>query len=89
MHYSAHDFHKYSMGWMTYCPLNKPVGHSYRVFMRDDMYILTDRHYEENLIIREVCKQIEEQYGATVELKWICRNGKFTLIRIIPTGSRN
>jgi len=82
-HIWPYRFKKYTMGWLTWVPLNKPVGHSYRALLRDDVYIFTDRKYEheEGQLLR-VCEQIEERYGVPTEIQWKWRNGRMAIVQI-------
>ena len=74
---------KHTLGWMTWCPLNKPVGHSYRALLRDDMYIFTDIQYTHaHTALQRVCEQIEKHYGVPTEIKWKCRNGGYALVQL-------
>lgn len=74
---------KYTLGWMTWSPLNKPVGHSYRALLDDKMYIFTDISYtREHTALQRVREQIEKHYGVTTEIAWTCRNGRYALVRL-------
>ena len=82
-HVWPYDFHKYTLGWTTYLPLNKPVGHSYRALLRDDMYIFTDRRYDrEHTALQRVCEQIDKHYGVPVEIIWKVRNGRYAVVQL-------
>ena len=74
---------KYTLGWTTWLPLNKTMGHSYRALLRDEMYVFTDRHYEdENSKLSIVRAQIEKHYGVCSEVKWKYRNGRFAVVKV-------
>lgn len=86
-HIWPYDFNKYTMGWLTWIPLNKPVGHSYRALLREDVYVFTDRNYEqEKGKLVDVCRQIEQHYGVPTEIQWKCRNGRHAIVRIKVKG---
>ena len=76
-------YHKYTLGWMTCCPLNKPLGHSYRTLLRDDMYIFTEINYtHEHSAVNRIREQIEKHYGVPTKIRPICHNGKHELLQI-------
>ena len=79
---------KYTLGWMTWNPLNKPVGHSYRTLLRDDMYVFTDveGYQREKTAVPRICEKIEAHYGVAVKVVPVCHNGKYALIRIRIRG---
>lgn len=80
-------YRKYTLGWLTWCPLNKPLGHSYRTLLRDDVYIFTDVDYkDEHSAVQRICEQIEKHYGVQTKLRPICHNGKYALVRIGISG---
>ena len=77
-------YRKYTLGWMTWCPLNKPVGHSYRTLLREDMYILTNTGYmRERTAIPRICEQIEKHYGVKTRIRPICHNSAYALIQLV------
>ena len=75
---------KYTLGWMTRIPLNKPIGHSYRALLRDDMYVFTDLYgyKQERTAVPRICEQIEKHYGVAAEIRPFCHNGRYAIIRI-------
>ena len=74
---------KYTLGWMTCCPLNKPLGHSYRTLLRDDVYVFTDINYvNPHTALQRVSEQIEKHYGFPTTLEWRWRNGKYTVVKL-------
>ena len=76
-------YHKYTLGWLTWCPLNKPLGHSYRTLLRDDVYVFTEINYvNEHSAVKRICEQIEKHYGVQTKLRPICHNGKYELLQI-------
>ena len=78
-----YDFGKYTLGWMTWLPLNTPVGQSYRALLRDDVYVFTDREYEEQTgRLQMVREQIEKHYGVPTEVKWKVRNGRYAIVQL-------
>lgn len=82
-HIWPYAFKKYTLGWLTWVPLNKSVGHSYRALLRDDVYVFTDRNYEaENCRLQMVREQIEKHYGVPTQVKWKCRNGRHAIVQI-------
>ena len=82
-HVWPYEFHKYTLGWLTWCPLNKEQGHSYRALLRDEMYIFTDVNYvHEHTALQRVSEQIEKHYGVPTEIVWKCRNGKYALVKL-------
>ena len=84
-HVWPYESRKYALGWMTWIPLNKPLGHSYRTLLRDEMYVFTDVNYtREHTALQRVCEQIEKHYGVPSEIRWKCRNGKYALVKLKP-----
>lgn len=83
-HIWPYECGKYTLGWMTWCPLNQPVGHSYRALLRDDMYIFTDVHgYKQpRTAVPRICEQIEKHYGVPTKVVPVCHNGKYALVRM-------
>lgn len=82
-HIWPYQCRRYTLGWLTWCPLNKPIGHSYRALLRDDMYVLTDVNYvHERTALQRVSEQIEKHYGVPSEIVWKCRNGKYALVQL-------
>lgn len=82
-HIWPYQCRRYTLGWLTWCPLNKQVGHSYRALVRDDMYVLTDVNYvHAHTALQRVCEQIEKHYGVPTEIVWKCRNGKYALVQL-------
>ena len=77
------DCRKYTLGWITWLPLNKTMGHSYRALLRDEMFIFTERQYErEDSRIKIVQSQIENHYGVPTEVKWRYRNGRYAIVQL-------
>ena len=82
-HVWPYDIRRYSLGWMTRSPLHREVGHSYRAFLRDDMYIFTDVNYvREHTALQRVCEQIDKHYGVQTQIVWKARNGKYALVKL-------
>ena len=82
-HVWPYDFHKYNLGWSTYLPLNKPLGHSYRTFLRDDVYIFTDVNYTRaHTALQRVSEQIEKHYGVPTTIEWKVRNGRYAIVQL-------
>ena len=82
-HVWPYEFRKYTLGWLTWCPLNKSVGHSYRALLREDMYIFTHINYtHEHTALQRVSEQIEKHYGVPSEIVWKCRNGGYALVQL-------
>lgn len=82
-HVWPYDYRKYTLGWLTWCPLNKPLGHSYRTLLRDEMYVFTDINYtHDHTALQRVSEQIEKHYGVPTELVWKVRNGKYAVVKI-------
>ena len=80
---------RYCLGWTTYIPLNKPLGHSYRALLNDKMYILTHINYtHEGTALQRVCEQIQAHYGVPTEIKWVCRNGGYAVVQVKVKGER-
>jgi len=74
---------KYTLGWMTYCPLNKALGHSYRTLLNEHMYIFTDVNYvQPKTALQRVSEQIEKHYGVPTTIEWKYRNGKYALVKL-------
>ena len=74
---------KYTLGWMTYSPLNKALGHSYRTLLNENMYIFTDVNYvQPKTALQRVSEQIEKHYGVPTTIEWKYRNGKYALIKL-------
>lgn len=83
-HIWPYPFGKYTLGWMTWSPLNKPVGHSYRALLRDDMYIFTqvESYQRDKTALRRICEQIEAHYGVPAESQPKCYNGRYALVKL-------
>jgi hypothetical protein len=83
-HIWPYECEKYTLGWMTWSPLNQPVGHSYRALLRDDMYIFTDvqGYKQERTAVPRICEQIELHYGVPTKVVPICHNGRYALVRL-------
>lgn len=77
-------YRKYTLGWMTCNPLNKPLGHSYRTLLRDDVYVFTDveGYKREKTAVPRICEQIEKHYGVPTKIVPICHNGRYALIKL-------
>ena len=85
-----YESRKYTLGWMTWIPLNKPVGHSYRALLNDNMYILTDINYTlDHTALQRVREQIEKHYGVPAEIRWKCRNGRYALVQLQIINSKS
>ena len=86
-HIWPYQSRKYTLGWLTWCPLNKPIGHSYRALLLENMYVFTDVNYvHEHTALQRVCEQIEKHYGVPTEIVWKCRNGKYALVQLKVRG---
>ena len=82
-HIWPYECRKYTLGWMTWLPHNKTMGHSYKALLRDEMYVFTDRNYEdENSKLSVIRSQIEHHYGVRTEVKWKIRNGRFAIVKV-------
>lgn len=82
-HVWPYESRKYTLGWLTWCPFNKPVGHSYRALLREDMYIFTDLNYtREHTALQRVCEQIDKHYGVPTEIVWKVRNGRYAIVQL-------
>ena len=82
-HIWPYEFRKYTLGWMTYNPLNADYGHSYRVLSGEKVYVFTSGDYEkENSPLHRVCGQIEKHYGYTTEIEEIARNDRHALVQL-------
>ena len=82
-HIWPYNFRKYTLGWTTWLPLNKPMGHSYRTLLRDEMYIFTDRNYEEERSTLSIVRErIEHHYGVRTEVQWKYRNGRSAIVKV-------
>lgn len=78
-----YDFHKYTLGWMTWIPFNTPIASSYRGLLRDDIYIFTTIEYDrERTSIPRIREQIDKHYGVPTRIRPICHNGKYALIQL-------
>ena len=79
----ALPYKKYTLGWLTWCPLHRHVGDSYRVLLRDDMYVFTSVEYHQpRTAIPRICEQIEKHYGVKTKIRPICHNSNYALIQI-------
>ena len=86
-HLWPYQFKKYTLGWVTWIPFNKPVGHSYRALVQDSMYVFTDRNYEnEKSTLQYVRRDLEERYGLPTEVVWIVRNGCYAIVQLKVKG---
>lgn len=82
-HVWPYESRKYTLGWLTWCPFNKPVGHSYRALLREDMYVFTDLNYtREHTALQRVCEQIDKHYGVPTEIVWKVRNGRYAIVQL-------
>ena len=82
-HIWPYECRKYTLGWMTWLPHNKTMGHSYKALLRDEMYVFTDRNYEDdNSKLSVIRSQIEHHYGVRTEVKWKIRNGRFAIVKV-------
>ncbi|MBO7458928.1 MAG: hypothetical protein J6T80_06720 [Paludibacteraceae bacterium] len=82
-HVWPYSFRKYTLGWLTWSPFNKELGHSYRTMLNDKMYVFTDVNYvHEHTALQRVCEQIEKHYGVPSTIEWKCRNGKYALVKV-------
>ena len=82
-HVWPYESRKYTLGWMTWSPLNKPIGHSYRALLQDNMYIFTDIHYDHaHTALQRVVEQIDKHYGVPAEIQWKCRNGRYAVVKL-------
>lgn len=76
-------YKKYTLGWMTWNPLNRTVGNSYRALLRDDMYVFTSvNHQQPCTAIPRICEQIEKHYGLRTKIRPICHSKNYALIQI-------
>jgi len=74
---------KYTLGWMTWLPLNKPIGHSYRILLDDGMYVFTNVDYtEDGSRLELVRRQIEKHYGIRTYVQSVCHNGAHALVQL-------
>jgi hypothetical protein len=83
-HIWPYGFHKYTLGWQTWSPLNKPLGHSYRALLSEDMYIFTDYegYQKPRTALPRVCEQIEKHYGVPTEIVWKCHNYRYAVVKL-------
>ena len=82
-HVWPYNYRKYILGWMTFSPLNKEIGHSYRALLRDEVYVFTDVNYvQERTALQRVCEQIDKHYAIPTEIHWRSRNGKYALVKV-------
>ena len=83
-HIWPYECEKYTLGWMTWSPLNQPIGHSYRALLRDDMYVFTDveGYKKEHTAVPRICEQIALHYGVPTKIVPVCHNGRYALIRL-------
>ena len=89
-HIWPYEFGKYTLGWMTWLPLNTPVGQSYRALLREDVYIFTDREYDsESGRLRMVREQIEKHYGVSTDVIWKVRNGRYAIVQLQITNQKS
>ena len=78
-----YDFRKYTLGWLTWVPLNKPIGHSYRIFLRDDVVLFTTFDYKKpKSAMQRICERIEHHYGVKTEVEKICGNKQYAVVKI-------
>lgn len=77
------SYKKYTLGWLTWCPFNRPVGDSYRALLREDMYVFTSAKYNQpRTAVPRICEQIEKHYGVKTKIRPICHNSTYALIQI-------
>ncbi len=83
-HVWPYEFRKYTLGWLTWVPLNTPIGQSYRVFLRDDVLIFTHESYKnDGSLINLMRERIEHHYGVQTAVKEWCNNGKYAVVQIV------
>ena len=89
-HVWPYSFTKYTLGWLTWCPLNKPVGHSYRVLTNDNVFLFTDYRYEEeDAGVQLVREQLDKHYSITADV--VCRDAyqNFVIAQYVVQPEKN
>lgn len=82
-HIWPYECRKYTLGWATWIPFNKALGHSYRAFLNEKVYLFTLNSYEEeDSRVQNVRRQLQHNYGITTDLTWKVHNGRFALIQM-------
>ena len=81
-HLWPYSFRKYTLGYLTWSPLNTAVGQSYRVFLRDDMLIFTISRLENNSYLEMIREQIEKHYGITTEVEVLAVKNDYAILRL-------
>ncbi|MBR6829670.1 MAG: hypothetical protein IKM83_03535 [Paludibacteraceae bacterium] len=82
-HVWPYSFTKYTLGWLTWCPLNEPVGHSYRVFLQDNVYLFTNHDFDnEGTSLQLVREQLEKHYDAPTEIECVHKNDHYLIVQL-------
>ncbi len=89
-HIWPYPFYKYTLGWLTWSPLNKPLGHSYRALLSENMYIFTDYngYQQPRTALPRVCEQIEKHYGVPTRIVWKCHNHRYAVVKLEIEGKK-
>ena len=83
-HMWPYSFRKYTLGWLTWSPLNTSIGHSYRVFLRDDVLIFTLSRLDDNMPLVMIREQIEKHYGVSTEVEVLAVKNDYAILKLKP-----
>ena len=82
-HVWPYEFRKYTLGWLTWVPLNTPIGQSYRVFLRDDVVIFTHYTYKKDAsLVNTIRERIAHHYGIQTTVEELCSNDQYAIVKI-------
>lgn len=89
-HIWPYDFRKYTLGWLTWVPLNTPIGQSYRVFLRDDVVLFTHNSYKrDDSLLNLIRERIAHHYGIQTTVEEFCGNNQYAIVKIKEQKTEN
>ena len=89
-HVWPYDIRKYTLGWLTWVPLNTPVGQSYRIFLRDDVVIFTHYAYkQDSSLLNSIRERIAHHYGIQTTVEELCSNDHYAVVKIVEQKTEN
>ena len=89
-HVWPYDIRKYTLGWLTWVPLNTPVGQSYRIFLRDDVVIFTHYTYkQDSSFLNLIRERIAHHYGIQTTVEEMCSNDHYAVVKIVEQKTEN
>ena len=89
-HVWPYDIRKYTLGWLTWVPLNTSVGQSYRIFLRDDVVIFTHYTYkQDSSLLNLIRERIAHHYGIQTTVEELCSNDHYAVVKIVEQKTEN